>query len=233
MYMSKPGSSASLPKQDPVAFTFLIAVGLAVAVTSGAALSGIASGAVQNMMRTAGFGQSEVIKSEQQLQALELAKIGGSLGQVRSEIARLTARADAAADALQHQAAKPGPTTSRPTDIDLATLRTTIDEHEQRNSAALTAVNKRIDWLETLVYSQDATSSVQPTVPATRRRGAKAKSAWIVLHAEEGLAVIGGAGGTIDVTPGYVMPELGRVAAIRQRGGHWEVVTEKGTLTQR
>jgi hypothetical protein len=233
MYMSNSHRSAPLPKEDPVAFTFLIAVGLAVAVTSGAALSGFASGAVQDMLRTAGFGQSDLIKSEQQRQAIALAKIEGSLGQVRSEIARLAARADAAADARQREAAKSVPATNGRADIELATLRTTIDEHEERNSSALTAVNKRIDWLETLVYSRDATGSAQPTVPATRRRGAKAKSAWIVLHAEEGLAVIGGTGGTIDVTPGYVMPELGRVAAIRQRGGRWEVVTEKGTLTQR
>jgi len=226
-----PDSSAPPPKQDPVAFAFLIAMGVAVAVVSGAALSGIASGAVQDVLRTAGVGQNDAIKAEQRRQAMALATIEGSLGLVRGEVAVLAARADAAADALRHQAGKPDP---GPSDIDVAALRSSIDEHAERNRNALVAVNKRIDWLETLVYRQDATGSVQPATPAAaRRRGAKSKSAWIVLHAQDGVAVIGGSSGAIDVTPGYVIPELGRVAAIRQRGGHWEVVTEKGTITQR
>jgi hypothetical protein len=54
-----------------------------------------------------------------------------------------------------------------------------------------------------------------------------------VLHAQEGVAVISGKGGTIDVTPGFVIPQLGRVAEIRQQGGRWEVVTDKGTIRER
>ena len=55
-----------------------------------------------------------------------------------------------------------------------------------------------------------------------------------MLHAEQGVAVIAGKGGTVDVTPGFVVPDLGRVAAIRQQGGHWVVVTDKGmTIRER
>jgi len=50
-----------------------------------------------------------------------------------------------------------------------------------------------------------------------------------VLHAENGVAVIAGRGGAIDVTPGFMVPDLGRVAAIRQEGGRWVVVTDRGT----
>jgi hypothetical protein len=228
--MSMPDKSAPPPKQDHVAFTFLIAMGLAVAVTSGAALSGIATGVVQDMLRAAGVGQNDAIKAEQERQAMALARIEGSLGLVRGEVALLAAQTEVAADKSQLAAET---SHSGPSDVELAALRTSIDDHEERNRNALVAVNKRIDWLETLVYSPDATGSVQPQIPATRRHGAKGTSAWIVLHAQDGLAVIGGSGGTIDVTPGYVIPELGRVAAIRQRGGRWEVVTEKGTITQR
>jgi hypothetical protein len=161
---------------------------------------------------------------------MALARVEGSLGLVRGEVALLAAQTEVAADKSQPAAETSHP---GPSDVELAALRTSIDDHEERNRNALVAVNKRIDWLETLVYSPDATGSVQPQIPATRRHGAKGTSAWIVLHAQDGLAVIGGSGGTIDVTPGYVIPELGRVAAIRQRGGRWEVVTEKGTITQR
>jgi hypothetical protein len=55
-----------------------------------------------------------------------------------------------------------------------------------------------------------------------------------VLHAEKGVAVIAGKGGAIDVTPGFMVPDLGRVAAIRQEGGRWVVVTDKGmTIRER
>ena len=38
----------------------------------------------------------------------------------------------------------------------------------------------------------------------------------------------------IDVTPGFTVPDLGRVAAIRQEGGRWVVVTDKGmTIRER
>jgi len=55
-----------------------------------------------------------------------------------------------------------------------------------------------------------------------------------VLHAEKGVAVIAGKSGAIDVTPGFVVPNLGRVAAIRQEGRRWVVTTDKGmTIRER
>ena len=234
--MSKPDQTAPLLKQDPVAFAFLIAMGLAAAVVTGGALSGVASGAMQDLLRTAGFGRDSDIQAEQRRQAVALSKIEASLGRVRGEIATLNARADGA-EAARREAVrtKAAENNSGAGDIriDLTALRNSLDDHEERNRHALSAVNKRIDWLEPLVYSQDATGSVQPAAPPTRRRGSQPTSGWFVLHAEAGVAVISGKGGTIDVTPGFVIPRFGRVAAIRQQGGHWEVVTDKGTIRER
>jgi hypothetical protein len=42
-----------------------------------------------------------------------------------------------------------------------------------------------------------------------------------------------GRNGKVDVTPGYVIPDLGRVAAIRRQGGRWQVVIDNGTVIQR
>ncbi len=42
--------------------------------------------------------------------------------------------------------------------------------------------------------------------------------------------MIAGKGGAIDVTPGFMVPDLGRVAAIRQEGGRWVVVMDKGIM---
>src|SRR5450631_3088189 len=84
--------TASVSKHDPVAFTFLLAMGLAAAVVTGASLSGVASGALQDVLRTAGFGQDSEIKAEQRRQALALSKIETSFGLVRGEFAMLNAR---------------------------------------------------------------------------------------------------------------------------------------------
>jgi hypothetical protein len=245
--MRMPDNTAPFPKKDPVAFVFLIAMALAAAVVSGAALSGVASGAMQELLRTAGFGQDSEIRAVQRRQALALSKIENTFGLMRGEVAMLNARVDDVEkphpEALRETAGetvKPAPSQADST-VDFAALRTSLDEHAERNRHEFSAVNKRIDWLEKLVYSQDSTGSVQPAAPpasppAGRRHGAHAAPApaWFVLHAEQGVAVIAGKGGTIDVTPGFVVPDLGRVAAIRQQGGHWVVVTDKGlTIRER
>jgi hypothetical protein len=235
-----PNNPAPVPRQDPVAFTFLIAMALAAAVATGASLSGVASGAVQDMLRTAGFGRDGEIKSEQRRQALALAKIETSFGLVRGEVAMLNARiADAEKPhlAAAKEAPAPGPAPDHvETSIDLTALRTSLDEHAERNRNEFSAVNKRIDWLEKLVYSPDVTGSVAPVAPPAsgRRHGAQSVPEWFVLHAEKGVAVIAGKSGTIDVTPGFVVPDLGRVAAIRQQTGHWVVVMDNGmTIRER
>jgi hypothetical protein len=230
-----PNNPAPVAKHDPIALTFLIAMALAAAVVTGASLSGVATGAVQDVLRTAGFGQDSEIKAEQRRQALALDKIETSFGLVRGEIAMLNARIDDG-EKPHLEAAKEAPAPGHvDTSIDLAALRTSLDEHAERNRNEFNAVNKRIDWLEKLVYSPDVTGSVQPTAPAAgRRHGAQPAPEWFVLHAEKGVAVIAGKSGTIDVTPGFMVPDLGRVAAIRQQGGRWVVVMDKGvTIRER
>jgi hypothetical protein len=228
--MSIPDRSAPVARQDPVAFAFLIAMGLAAAVVSGAALSGIASGAVQDLWRIAGFGQDSEIKTEQRRQAMALAGFEASLGAVRSEVATLNARSDIGQtlrqDAVQLNSG------AGVEQAEVAGLRSSLDAHEERNRHEFIAVNKRLDWLETLIYSPDVTGSVSPATPPRRGRQSAA-SGWFVLHAEDGVAVLSGKTGTIDVTPGFVIPELGRVAAIRQEGRHWVVVTDKATIRER
>jgi hypothetical protein len=225
-----PDNPPSLPKNDPLAFTFLIAMALAAAVVTGASLSGIATGAVQDLLRTAGFGQNSEIRAEQHRQALALEKIELSVGRVRADIALLDARIDDGEKPHQ-EAANSVPSIDG--EFDLGALRTSLDEQSERSRNEFSAINKRIDWLEKLVYSRDATGSVQPAT-TVRRQGSQSGPSWFVLHAQKGVAVIAGKGGAIDVTPGFMVPDLGRVAAIRQDGGRWVVVMDKGmTIRER
>jgi len=224
-----PDNIAPLPKNDPLAFTFLIAMALAAAVVTGASLSGVASGALQDVLRIAGFGRDSEITAERRRQALALEKIEMSFSVMRADVALLNARVDDAE--RPHQETANAAASRIDGEIEWGALRTSLDEHTQRNRNEFSAVNKRIDWLEKLVYSQDATGSVQPATPG-RRQGAQ--PGWFLLHAEKGVAVIAGKGGAIDVTPGFMVPDLGRVAAIRQEGRRWVVVMDKGmTIRER
>ena len=134
---------------------------------------------------------------------------------------------------MRRRALPPSRQRSIDSEFDLGALRTSLDEQSERSRNEFSAINKRIDWLEKLVYSRDATGSVQPAMPV-RRQGSQSGPSWFVLHAQKGVAVIAGKGGTIDVTPGFMVPDLGRVAAIRQEGGRWVVVMDKGlTIRER
>ncbi len=221
-----PDNIAPLPKNDPLAFTFLIAMALAAAVVTGASLSGLASGAVQKLPWTAGPGHDSKIMAEQRRQASALEQIEVAVSRARADVALLNARADEAEN-LHLEVAKSAPRIDR--EFDLGALRSSLDEQAERNRNELRAVNKRLDWLEKIVYGQDAAGPVQLAAPG-RRPNARSGRRWFVLHAEKGVAVIAGKGGAIDVTPGFIVPDLGRVAAIRQEGGRWVVVTDKGMM---
>jgi hypothetical protein len=219
-----PHSTSPLSKNDSLAFTFLISAALAAAVVTGASFSGVASGAVKDLLQAVGYGQDSEVMEEQRRQALALEKIEVSVGRARADIALLNARIEEAENL--HQEAANSARSIDP-ELELGALRTSLDEQAGRNRNEFNAVNKRIDWLEKLIYSQDPTGPVQPPT-AVRRLTAQSGTGWFVLHAEKGVAVIAGKGGAIDVTPGFVVPDLGRVAAIRQEGRRWVVVMDKG-----
>jgi hypothetical protein len=219
-----PDNTSPVFKNDNSVFTSLVAFSLAAAVVAGASLGGVASGAVKDMLRNAGFGHDSEITAEQRRQASALEKIELTVGRARADIALLNGRVDDAEN-LRQEAANAAVSTEH--ELELGALRTSLDEQAERSRNEFSAVNKRVDWLEKLVYSRDGTGSVQPPTPG--RRLAQASNKWFVMHAEKGVAVIAGKGGAIDVSPGFVVPDLGRVASIRQEGRRWVVVTDKGT----
>jgi hypothetical protein len=216
------------------AFTSLAPVALAAAVVTGASLSGLASGAVQKLPWTASSRHNSAIMEEQRRQASALEKIEIAVSRAHADVALLNARTDEAEN-LNLEAVKSAINSATGSDreFDLGALRSSLDEQAERSRNELRAVNKRLDWLEKIVYGQDAGGAVQLAAPG-RRPNARTGRRWFVLHAEKGVAVIAGKGGAIDVTPGFTVPDLGRVAAIRQEGGRWVVVTDKGmTIRER
>ena len=86
--------NAASPPKDTVAFAFLIAMILMAAVMFGVGVSGIASGAAQDMLRAAGFGASTEIRAELGRHKTMVSDIGASLDRMIGETATLGARTE-------------------------------------------------------------------------------------------------------------------------------------------
>jgi hypothetical protein len=204
--------------------TLMIAVALAISVAIGGTLGAATVSLIRNGLHAA-FGGNDAVIAEQQRQAAAIARLATTLSLLQKEVDALAA--EVSADEFSG-GTEPGHLAAAPHEIDLTDLRRSIDATEERSRNALSAVNKRVDWLENLVY-RDTTGTIEPASPA--RHGVKSKSGWILLHAEDGVAVITSKNGTLDVTPGYEIPNFGKVEEIRERDGRWEVVTDMGTIT--
>lgn len=83
-------------------------------------------------------------------------------------------------------------------------------------------------------------ASASPEITGTLRPDNKPVSArrdpiagWRVRRAYEGVAIVEGQPGVIEVVLGQDVPNLGRVEDIRQENGRWTVVTSKGVISSR
>jgi hypothetical protein len=234
-------------KSDLTALTLFIAIGFAVAITGGVALSGAAMGTLQQALRALDFGReareaTTLVAREQRRQAQSIGKLERVLDNVVSEIATLNSRVDVTASV------RPEPTRAEPAraelqklnaaiakeNLEIGALRSSISESEKARREDVSTINKRLDRLESLVTGagHDLTGSIRPK-PIMRPRPQRTVSNWSVDWAGTEGAVVSGDGGTLAVSPGSVIPGLGRVAGIRQRGERWIVVTDKGVIAQR
>jgi hypothetical protein len=180
--MAALDNSASPPK-DTVAFIFLIATILLAAIMFGVGVSGVASGAVQDMLRSAGFGATAEIRAELGRHNTEIADIGASLDRMIGEAATLDARTrdlghtDAAqSEGIAKLDAEMAMLKAKfrallPEDpleslanggTDVLTLRSTLDAQAERSHHEINALNKRIDYLENLIAPPDVTGTVRP-----------------------------------------------------------------------
>jgi hypothetical protein len=124
--------------------------------------------------------------------------------------------------------------------IEIGALRSTLAVRDdtrraeiaaQRNEVA--ALAKRIDRIElAAAAAREVTGSVRSGSAAKRSRQ-RVLSGWSVDNADRQTAVISGAGRTYEVKTGSIVPGLGRVSDVRQRGKGWIVITEKGVIAQR
>jgi chromosome segregation ATPase len=121
----------------------MIGMVLAVAVTAGASFSAAGSGALQQAVRTMGFGRDTEIQAEQRKQATSIAELERIISRMDNEIGGLTTRMADAETAGERIARLDG---------ELAAVTVEMKEMRQRSEAAAAeAWRKPVDHLNTAV----------------------------------------------------------------------------------
>jgi hypothetical protein len=81
--------------------------------------------------------------------------------------------------------------------------------------------------------SAEITGSIKPPTQTTNARRANVIPGWSVRRAYEGVAILEGGPGVVEVVLGQDVPHLGRIEDIRYEGGRWTVVTSRGVVHSR
>lgn len=132
----------------------------------------------------------------------------------------------------------------------LAELAGKIDPLRQETISKLHSVAERLDRLEHQAGTGSPTAAIAPRPGAAfEPRAAGPKGAphadwtesakappvirsWVVRDVYDGLALVEGAEGAMEVAPGEMLPGAGRVRSIERRGRGWIVVTSRGVIDQ-
>jgi hypothetical protein len=125
-----------------------------------------------------------------------------------------------------------------------------VERAQREPDAKLSQVIDRLDRLERKLAAAGTAAGVTP-VPAgaTQTRAPVAADPanipldnaseskrphlitnWVVRDVYDGMALLQGAHGTIEVAPGEIVPGAGRVKAIERRGPGWIVITSRGLV---
>lgn len=187
------------------------------------------------------------------------AAVSRDVGALKSEIARLRKALDQSkANQAALSKAAAGQAAAGQDDVkalkeEVAGLQKTLDATRESSAAkidALTAkldqpkedaarlaeLQARIDRLEKTSSTRTAaepetTGSVggQPSPDA----GAQVVRNWVVRDVYDGVALIEGRNGLVEVMRGAKVPALGRIQKIERRDRQWVVITDRGLILQR
>lgn len=162
---------------------------------------------------------------------LEVAELRAALARARGDdgAATVTKRLDELAARLDRSQAE--------TSGSIAELAAKIDPLRQDVAAKLQSVAERLDRLE---HRREAATPAKPSEPAAEARAATGPveatkkppvlRSWVVRDVYDGIALVEGADGPVEVAPGEVLPGAGRVRSIERAGRGWVVVTSRGVI---
>jgi hypothetical protein len=152
---------------------------------------------------------------------------------LKGMIAQLSADVGALRTAVE-QSGKPVPQLGK-----LAERLDRIEKAQAEPAARIAKIGEAIERLEkrAAAPASDITGAI-PTPPAAPPE-AKAKPSpaiiddYVVRKVFDGVALVEGRRGIIEVEPGMSLPGAGRIEEIRRQDGRWVVVTSKGLILSR
>jgi hypothetical protein len=152
----------------------------------------------------------------------ELGSLRETVTILRRHVAELSAGI-AANRATSDIAAKGASERSRPdvARIVLASPIAAIDPTPERRAPAVPAAAND--------PPPEVTGSLQQ-MPRSATAARAVLAGWQVRRAYDGIALLEGKSGVIEVSPGQDIPDLGRVQEIKNDNGRWQVITSKGVI---
>jgi hypothetical protein len=156
----------------------------------------------------------------------------GDVQAIKGAIAQLTTELGALRTSIEQS----GKTTT--TQIGKLSERIERSERAQAEPAAkLAKLGEAIERLErrAAAPTNDITGAIPKPVPAPPEAKAKPPiiEDYVVRKVFDGVALVEGRRGIIEVEPGMSLPGAGRIEEIRRQDGRWVVVTNKGLILSR
>jgi chromosome segregation ATPase len=221
--------SASAPapqKGDSTALALVWAAVIACTLTAGILISSSGSGALQQTLRTLGFGRQSEIEARQQQQALTIAGLERIIQNVGREVGTLNTRVGVSehkgAIASEQLARLDGDVISlrgemaqaRVMHQEMGRLRSTIDANDRNQQKTIATLSKRLDRLEQQM-SRDLTSSVRAPAPADAKAAKKRErpaETDVIQDAMTELMILHGAPNGVEGPSGHMIdkPNIGQ-----------------------
>jgi hypothetical protein len=116
----------------------------------------------------------------------------------------------------------------------LAALRANFGTVTSAVTSQLAKISDEVEKVERLQSDRRAAASGQesPTPAPSEAKPVKPPvvEGWVLRGVADGVALVEGRHGVIEIEPGDSLPGIGRIHEIKRQDGHWVVVTPKGLI---
>jgi hypothetical protein len=113
----------------------------------------------------------------------------------------------------------------------VAALRTNFNAATATLSSQLGKVSDEVEKFERLQADRRTAMSESPAPPAPNEiKRPPVVEGWVLRSVSDGVALIEGRHGVIEIEPGDSLPGIGRIHEIKRQDGRWVVVTPKGLI---
>jgi len=113
----------------------------------------------------------------------------------------------------------------------VAALRASFNSATAAVSSQLAKISDEVEKVERERRAATAApDSSAPTVSETKPAKPPVVEGWVLRSVSDGVALVEGRHGMIEIEPGDSLPGVGRIHEIKRQDGHWVVVTPKGLI---